>query len=98
MSHFRGVFDKQHAKWDQTVLKSEWHHFYEIYWALWRQLISKNSLLVIGEISGLFFNTLTVGQKYSLLNGDNLTQQTQMQLFLKGKAFSKFFSAFLNYR
>ena len=26
-SRFRGPFDKEHAKWDQTELKSEWHCF-----------------------------------------------------------------------
>ena len=26
-SRFRGPFDKQHGKWDQTLPKSEWHHF-----------------------------------------------------------------------
>ena len=39
-------------------------------------------------------NTLTVGQKYSLLNRDYLTQPTQMQLSLKGKTFSSFFFFF----
>ena len=26
-SHFRGRFDKQHGKWDQTVLESEFTNF-----------------------------------------------------------------------
>ena len=26
-SRFRGPFDKQHSKWDQRVLKSEWRSF-----------------------------------------------------------------------
>ena len=30
-SSFRGHFDKQHAKGDQTLLKSEPHHLYQIY-------------------------------------------------------------------
>ena len=49
---------------------------------------------MMGRISGLFFNTLTAGQKYSLLNRQNLTPPTQMQLSLKGKKFSQFFFAF----
>ena len=36
-SAFRGPFDKQHAKGDQTLLKSEPLHLYHIYWSLWRQ-------------------------------------------------------------
>ena len=55
----------------------------------------ENSLLVIGKTSGLFFNTLTAGQKYPLLNRDNLLTPTQMPLSLKGKTFFEFFSAFL---
>ena len=131
---FRGPFDKQNGKWDQRVLKSEWHHFYHFYWSLWGQLISKNSLLVIRKFSGLFFNTLTVGQKVirkfsglffntltvgqkvirkfsglffntltvgqkdSLLNRNNLTSPTLMQLSLNVKAFSQIFSAYLKCR
>ena len=72
---FRGLFDKQHGKWDQTVLTSDWHHFYHIYWLLWRQLSSKKSLLVISKILGTFLNTLTACHKYSLLSTDNLTIQ-----------------------
>ena len=82
---------KQHGKWDQTLLKSELHHLYHIYCSLWRELSSKKSLLVMGKISALFFNTLTAGHKYSVLNCDNLTLKTQMQLSLKGKPFSPFF-------
>ena len=87
-SRFGGPLEEQDAKWDQTVLESEWHNFYHFYGSLWRQLSSKKSLLVIGKSSELFFNTLTAVQKYSLLNRDNLTQPTQMQLSLKGKTFS----------
>ena len=83
--------DNQHGKWDQTVLKSERHRFCDIYWSLWRQLSSKKSLLIIGNISGLFFNTLSYDQKYCLLNRDNLTQPIEMQLSLKGKTFSQLF-------
>ena len=53
---------------------------------------------MIGKISGLFFKTLTAGQKYSLFNRDNLTQPTQMQLSLNRKTFSQFFSEFLTCR
>ena len=91
-SRFRGPFDQQHVKWDQTVLISKLHQFYHIYWSLWRHLSPKKSFLLIGKISRLVLNTLTASQKYSLLNRDNLTQQTQMQLSLKEKTF---FSIFL---
>ena len=51
-----------------------------------------------GKISGLFFNTSSDGYKYSLLNRDDLTQPTQMQLSLKGKKFFSIFSKFLTCR
>ena len=47
---------------------------------------------------GLFFNTLTADEKYSLLYRDNLTQPIQMQLSKKLKSFSELFSAVLNSR
>ena len=53
------------------------------------------SVLVICKILGLFVNTLTGDDKYSLLTMDNLTQQIQMQLSKKQKALSQFFSTFL---
>ena len=88
-SRFKGPFDNEYGKWDQNVLKSKWHPFYHICWSLWRTLSSKKSLLIIGKISGLFFNTLTADQIYSLLNGDNLMEPIEMQLSLEGKTFSK---------
>ena len=90
-SRFRGPFDKQNNKWDQTVLKSEWHHFCQIHWSLWRQLSSKKFLLEIDKILGLFFNISTTCHKYSLRNIDNLKQPTQMQSSPKRKTFSRFF-------
>ena len=43
---------------------------------------------------GLFLNTLAADEMYPLLKRDNLTIPIQMQLSLKEKAFSQFFSAF----
>ena len=52
-------------------------------------------MLVKCKISGLFLNTLTDDDKYSLLYGDNLTQPIQILLSQKQKTFSEFRSAFL---
>ena len=52
-------------------------------------------MLVLCKISGLFLNTLTYDDKYSLLYGDNLTQPIQILLSQKQKTFSQFGSAFL---
>ena len=50
---------------------------------------------MIFKILGLFVNTLTADDKYSLLNRDNLTQSIQTLLSQKQKTFSEIFSSFL---
>ena len=96
-SRFRWPFKKQYGKRAKTLLKSERQHLYHIYWSLWKQLSFKKCLLEICKILRLFVNTLTVDDKYSLLNRDNLTQPIQTQLSQKQKTFSEFFSPFLRY-
>ena len=49
--------------------------------------------LSISEMLGVFFNTLTADNKYSLRNRKNLRQPIQLQLFKKQKIFSQFFAA-----
>ena len=95
-SSFRGPFLKQCGKEDQRLFKSERHHLYHFYWSLWRQLSWKNSLLVIWKFLGLFLNTLTVDDKYSLPNRDNLRQPIQMQLSQKKIHFLNLFLHFWN--
>ena len=53
----------------------------------------KNSLSVIHNILTPFVNTLTVNDKYYLLNRENLTQETHMQLSPKEKTFLEFLFA-----
>ena len=52
-------------------------------------------MLVLWKILRVFLNTLTDGDKYSLLYRDNLTQPIQILLSHKKKTFSELFSAFL---
>ena len=52
-------------------------------------------MLLLCKISGLFLNTLTDDDKYSLLYGDNLTQPIQILLSQKQNTFSQFGYAFL---
>ena len=49
-------------------------------------------MLVLCKILGLFVNTLTDDDRYSLLYRDNLTQQIQILLSQKPKTFSQLFS------
>ena len=94
-SHFKGSFEEQHGKCDQTFLKCQGQLLYIIYWWLWTQLTCKKSVLVTCKISRLFPNTLSAGGKYSLVNRDNLTQPVEMKLSRKKKLFVLFFPAFL---
>ena len=52
-------------------------------------------MLALCKILGLFVNTLTDDDKYSLLYRDNLTQQIQILLSQKRKTFSKLSSEIL---
>ena len=52
-------------------------------------------MVVLCKISGVFPNTLTDVDKYSLLYGDNLTQPIQILLSQKQQTLSEFFCAFL---
>ena len=90
----RGPFSKQHAKGDQTLLKSERHHLYHIYWSVWKQLSWKKSLLVICILWRVFLNTLTAHHRYSLLNRDKLRQPIQMQFYQNKENFLNSFLGF----
>ena len=50
---------------------------------------------MISEILGLFINTLTADEKYSLCNSENLRKPVQMRLSKKQKNLSEFFAPFL---
>ena len=52
-------------------------------------------MLVLCKMLGLFVNTLTDDDKFSLLYRDNLTQPIQIPLSQKQKTFSQFFSPYL---
>ena len=57
--------------------------------------LEKIFFLLIYKVLGLFVNALTVGEKYSLLNRDNLAKSIQMQLSQKEKKLLRiFFSDF----
>ena len=84
---FRTLFNSQHVKWSETLVKSAWHLFYDNLWSLCAKLTWKMSLLVICEILGLFVNTLNTDVKYFLRNSENLLQPIQKQLSKKQKHF-----------
>ena len=97
-SRFRGTFDKWDGKRAETLLKSERQPLYQIYSSLWRILELKKSLWAICKVWGLFVNSLTADDKYSLLNRGNLLQDFEMHLSQKRKIFCWFFFTFSKFR
>ena len=95
-SHFRRPFNKQHGKRSQILSKSVRQHPYPNFSSLWRNLSLRKSLFVICKILGLFFNTLTANDKYSLVNRDILTQPIEVHWSKKLKKLKNLFLHFGN--
>ena len=94
-SRFRGLFDKQHGKLVQALLKSASQLIYQISGRLPRKFSWKRSVLLTCKILGLLVNTLGADEKHPVLKRDNLTIAIQLLLSHKQKTFSPFFVAFL---
>ena len=62
----RILMDSQHVKGSETILKSARQYFSQIFWSLWREIGSKNSILVVTEILRHFVNILRPDDKYFL--------------------------------
>ena len=77
---FRATFFSQRVNWSQTVQKSVQQLLHAIFWPLSDKFSWKMSLLLRSEILGLFVNTLTVYNRYSLYNREKFQQSIQMQL------------------
>ena len=92
---FRKRFDSQHLKVYQMLAKFASKHFYQVFSSFWGKLIWKNSPLVLGEILGVFVDTLSADAKYNVEYYENLRLKIQMQLSEKQKAFSQIFVRFL---
>ena len=71
-------FNIEHVKGSETLMKSEWQHFYHISWSLGSKPTWKVSLLVICEIIDHIVNTLSTDDMYSLANSQTLWQPIQM--------------------
>ena len=77
---FRTRFDSQHVKASQILAKAQWEHLGAAFSSLFWKLIWKMSPLVLGEILGVFVNTLTADGKYPVQGCENLHLPIQMQL------------------
>ena len=65
-TRIRTLINSQHVKGSETLLKSARQYFCHIFWSLWKEISSKNSVLVVSTILTLFVNILTTDDKYSL--------------------------------
>ena len=63
---FRRLMESQHVEGSEKLLKSAQQYFGLIFWPIWKEISSKNSVLVVSEILRLFVNILTPDDKYSL--------------------------------
>ena len=94
-SCFRTPFANERVNGFQTLLKSARHRYYPLFLSIRGKLSCKKSASVWSEILKLFFNALTVDDKYSGSNMQNLRQQFQTPWSRNQKIFSGFFIAFL---
>ena len=94
-SCFRKPFDSQHVKVSQIFAKSPSEHFSHLFSEFWLKLIWKMFPIVLGEIFGVFVDTLPANPKYPVEHYENMRLPIQMQLSEKRKAFSQFFVSFL---
>ena len=92
---FTTRFDTQQDQATQILAICPWDNFYHVFSSFLEKLIWKMSPLVLGEILGVFVNTLTADGKYPVQGCENLQLPIQMQLFQKWKTFFQFFILFL---
>ena len=92
----RTGFGSQYVKASQLLGKSPCEPFYHVLWPLLGTLIWNMPSLVLGEILGMFVNTLTSDRKYPVQGCQNLQLPIHMQLSEKKKRFLNFIFHFWN--
>ena len=75
--------DRQHDKQSEKAHRS----ISNILFITLAKIVFENIRCSVSEIVGVFVNTLTADEKYSLRNRDNLPQPIQLQLPEKQKFF-----------
>ena len=73
-------FVRQHVERFQTLVKSSWEHFYEIYSSLLGEMIWKIPRWLNFEIIGLFVNKFTIEYKYPVPDWQNMPFPIQILL------------------
>ena len=92
---FRTGFGSQHVKASQLLPKSPRKRFCHALLSFSGKLIWNMSPLVLGEMLGMFLNTLTDDGMYPVQGCENLQLPIQMQLSDKQNNFSQFFVPFV---
>ena len=87
---FRTRFERQYVKASQILPKSPWESIYHVFSSFSGKLIWKMSPLGLGEILGVFVETVTADSKYPVPDFKNFQLPIQMQLSEKRKTFSQF--------
>ena len=89
-------FDSQHLKASQILAKSLWERFYHVFSSLAGKLIWRMCPLILGQIVGVFANTLTADGKHPIEDWENFLLPVQMQLSDNWKFFLNFLFHFWN--
>ena len=74
------LFNSQHVKWFQTLVKSAWEDFYHIFSSLWGEIIWKTSPWLKFGIIGLFVHTWTAHYKYLVPDCETLLLPLEIKL------------------
>ena len=85
--HFGLRLESPHVKVSRILAKCPWECFYYVFSSISGKLIRKISPLALGEIWGVFVNTLTADGNYPVQKCRNLQLPTQMQLSEKRKKY-----------
>ena len=84
-------FHSKHVKASQILANSLCECFSHVFFSFSAKLLWKMCLVVLGEVLGVFVNTLTTNGKYPVQDCKNFQLPIQMQLSGKRNIFSEFF-------
>ena len=93
----RTLVGSQHVKVSETVFKISWLDFWHFFWAPRKKFSSRNCILIVSEILGLFINILIPHDKYSLsVKVSGYCNQFKCNFLEIRKFFQNFFLHFRN--
>ena len=90
------LMDSQHIQGSEKILKSARPHFCHIFWSLWKEISSENSVLVVSEFLRLFVNILLPDGKYCLSVKESVYRNHFKCYYIQIK--KDFLNSFLHFR